>query len=263
MPTTAEAARHELLETIAHVDDDAAREVPRRRGDHRRRDPQGAIRNGTLAFEFVPVLCGSAFKNKGVQPLLDAVVDYLPSPLDIPPIEGTDVKGDEHARAQGRRERAVRRARVQDRGRPVRQAHLLPRLLGQAREGRGGLQLDQGPQGAHRPHPADARQPARGHRRRVSPATSSPASASRTPPPATRSATAAHPIVLERMEFPEPVISRGDRAEDQGRPGQARQGARLALRRGPDVPGPHRRRDRPDDHLAAWASCTSRCSSTA
>ena len=53
-----------------------------------------------------------------------------------------------------------------------------------------------------------------------------------------------------------------DRAEDQGRPGQARQGARLALRRGPDVPGPHRRRDRPDDHRAAWASCTSRCSST-
>ena len=55
---------------------------------------------------------------------------------------------------------------------------------------------------------------------------------------------------------------RRDRAEDQGRPGQAGQGARLALRGGPDLPGPHRRRDRPDDHLAAWASCTSRCSST-
>jgi elongation factor G len=46
------------------------------------------IRKGTLNFSFVPVLCGSAFKNKGVQPLLDAVVDYLPSPLDIPAIEG-------------------------------------------------------------------------------------------------------------------------------------------------------------------------------
>src|SRR6476469_569515 len=45
------------------------------------------IRKGTLNFSFVPVLCGSAFKNKGVQPLLDAVVDYLPSPLDIPPVE--------------------------------------------------------------------------------------------------------------------------------------------------------------------------------
>ncbi len=51
------------------------------------------IRKGTTAFHFVPVLCGSAFKNKGVQPLLDAVVDYLPSPLDVPPVEGIDLKG--------------------------------------------------------------------------------------------------------------------------------------------------------------------------
>jgi elongation factor G len=47
------------------------------------------IRKGAIAFHFVPVMCGSAFKNKGVQPLLDAVVDYLPSPLDIPAVEGT------------------------------------------------------------------------------------------------------------------------------------------------------------------------------
>jgi elongation factor G len=49
-----------------------------------------ALRKGTLAFKFVPVLCGSAFKNKGVQPLLDAVVSYLPSPLDVPSVEGPD-----------------------------------------------------------------------------------------------------------------------------------------------------------------------------
>src|SRR5438270_11120555 len=53
------------------------------------------IRNGTLNFSFVPVLCGSAFKNKGVQPLLDAVVDYLPSPLDVPPVEGIKPDSDE------------------------------------------------------------------------------------------------------------------------------------------------------------------------
>jgi elongation factor G len=47
-----------------------------------------ALRKGTLAFDFVPVLCGSAFKNKGVQPMLDAVVDFLPSPLDIRPAQG-------------------------------------------------------------------------------------------------------------------------------------------------------------------------------
>ncbi|MBI3677648.1 MAG: elongation factor G [Proteobacteria bacterium] len=51
-------------------------------------DIKKCIRKGTTAFHFVPVMCGSAFKNKGVQPLLDAVVDYLPSPLDVPPVKG-------------------------------------------------------------------------------------------------------------------------------------------------------------------------------
>jgi elongation factor G len=52
------------------------------------------IRRGTLAYKFVPVLCGSAFKNKGVQPLLDAVIDYLPAPTDVPSIIGTKVDGE-------------------------------------------------------------------------------------------------------------------------------------------------------------------------
>ena len=56
---------------------------------------KAAIRKGTLAFDFVPILCGSAFKNKGVQPMLDAVVDFMPSPLDIPPAHGTITKGGE------------------------------------------------------------------------------------------------------------------------------------------------------------------------
>ena len=56
---------------------------------------KAAIRKGTLAFDFVPILCGSAFKNKGVQPMLDAVVDFMPSPLDIPPAHGTTTKGGE------------------------------------------------------------------------------------------------------------------------------------------------------------------------
>src|ERR1700731_1097917 len=56
------------------------------------------IRKATIGSVFFPVLCGSAFKNKGVQPLLDAVVDYLPSPLDVPPIKGIDSKGQEIVR---------------------------------------------------------------------------------------------------------------------------------------------------------------------
>jgi elongation factor G len=63
---------------------------------------KAAIRSGTLAGEFVPILCGSAFKNKGVQPMLDAVIDFLPSPLDIEPAHGVEMKGgEEHEVTRG------------------------------------------------------------------------------------------------------------------------------------------------------------------
>jgi len=62
------------------------------------------IRKATISSAFFPVLCGSAFKNKGVQPLLDAVVDYLPSPVDVPPIKGVDSKGNEVVRRADDRE---------------------------------------------------------------------------------------------------------------------------------------------------------------
>src|SRR4051812_44643100 len=88
----AAAARMELIEMAVEQDDDVMEAYLG--GD----EPDAAtlkklIRKGTLNFSFVPVLCGSAFKNKGVQPLLDAVVDYLPSPLDIPPVEGLKLDG--------------------------------------------------------------------------------------------------------------------------------------------------------------------------
>ena len=55
---------------------------------------KACLRQGTLAGDFVPVLTGTAFKNKGVQPLLDAVVDYMPSPLDVEAIKGTSLDGE-------------------------------------------------------------------------------------------------------------------------------------------------------------------------
>jgi elongation factor G len=81
--------RHNLLETIVEQDDDVM--MAYLEGE----EPDAAtikklIRKGTLARAFVPVVCGSAFKNKGVQPLLDAVVDYMPSPLDVPAIKGVN-----------------------------------------------------------------------------------------------------------------------------------------------------------------------------
>jgi len=86
--------REELLETIA-TSDDAFMEKYLAGEEVTEADIKRAIRAGTLAFDFVPILCGSAFKNKGVQPMLDAVVDFLPSPLDIAPATGTNAKGDE------------------------------------------------------------------------------------------------------------------------------------------------------------------------
>jgi len=64
-----------------------------------------AIRKATLSLGIVPVLCGSAFKNKGVQPLLDAIVSYLPSPLDVPPVKGVDAEGREHIRESTEKEK--------------------------------------------------------------------------------------------------------------------------------------------------------------
>lgn len=79
--------REQLLEALAEFDDRLM--VKYLEGEKITEDEiRAAIRKGTLACRFVPVLCGSSKQNKGVQPLLDAVVDYLPSPLDIPPVKG-------------------------------------------------------------------------------------------------------------------------------------------------------------------------------
>ena len=86
--------RDKLLDAVSEFDDEIAdlylmgEEVP---ADKIR----AAIRKGTVAVKMVPVVCGTSYKNKGVQKLLDAIVDYMPSPLDVPPVEGTNPKTDE------------------------------------------------------------------------------------------------------------------------------------------------------------------------
>ena len=88
-----EAARIEMIETA--IDADEALIEKYLEGEEIGEDElKAAIRKGTIDNLYVPVLNGSAFKNKGVQPLLDAVVDFLPSPLDIPPVQGTDESGE-------------------------------------------------------------------------------------------------------------------------------------------------------------------------
>jgi elongation factor G len=85
----AHQARTELIEAVAEYDDKLMEDYLEERPIEPGRLIQD-IRKATLDISMTPVLCGSAFKNKGVQPLLDAVIDYLPSPLDVPPVEGLE-----------------------------------------------------------------------------------------------------------------------------------------------------------------------------
>jgi elongation factor G len=94
----AAAAREHLLEEVSHYDDGLVELILEEKEISPERLRQ-AIRKATLEIKMTPVLCGSSFKNKGVQPLLDAVIDYLPSPLDVPPVEGIEpIKGEEEGR---------------------------------------------------------------------------------------------------------------------------------------------------------------------
>ncbi len=94
------AEYHNQLVEMAVEQDEAAMEDYLEGKEISEETLKKCIRKGTLNQDFVPVLCGTAFKNKGVQPLLDAVVDYLPSPMDIPAIRGvkpgTDIEEDRH-----------------------------------------------------------------------------------------------------------------------------------------------------------------------
>jgi len=85
----AEAFHAQLVETVAEHDDELLHKFLEGENITAAELKRG-LRQATIKLQLFPVLCGTAFKNKGVQPLLDAVVDYLPSPLDVPPIEGTN-----------------------------------------------------------------------------------------------------------------------------------------------------------------------------
>jgi elongation factor G len=93
----AQEYHHQLVDAISHFDDEVLGAYIEDESSVTAEMIRRAVRAGTLADEMTPVLLGSAFKNKGVQLLLDAVVDYLPSPLDVPPMHGIDPKtgGDE------------------------------------------------------------------------------------------------------------------------------------------------------------------------
>src|SRR5690242_21905124 len=97
MKEEADKYREMMVEAIAETDD-ALLEKYLHGGKLEEAEIKQALRRATIAGHVQPVVCGSAFKNKGVQQLLDAVVDYLPSPLDVPPMIGHDEVGAELVR---------------------------------------------------------------------------------------------------------------------------------------------------------------------
>ena len=96
MKDKAEEYRANLLEKVAELDDDLMERYLENEGsDFTEEEIKKAIRKGTIDNKFVPVCCGTSYRNKGVQKLLDAIVDYMPSPLDIPAIKGVNPNSDE------------------------------------------------------------------------------------------------------------------------------------------------------------------------
>ena len=216
-----------------------------------------------------PVLCGSAFKNKGVQPLLDAVIDYLPSPLDVPPVEGLE-------RPAARTARACITAREASDDEPF--AALAFKVMADPYVGKltyfrvysgklsaGGRVLNSITGRTERVgrilmmHANSREEQDEVYAGDIA----AGVGLKQTSTGDTLSAPDA-PVVLERMHVPRPGGAPLDRAEDQGRPGEAVHGPRAPGRGGPDLPGAHRRGDRPDRDLrhgraaprgASWTAC--------
>ena len=157
---------HKLIEAAVELDDEVDGGLSRRQGAGRSRRCKRLIRKAVRQITFYPVLCGSAFKNKGVQPLLDAVVDYLPSP-DRPRARSRASTWRPARRSirKPRRQRAVLDARA-SRSWTIRSSARITfcRVYsGKLESGTHRAELDQGQERARRPHVADARQQPRRH----------------------------------------------------------------------------------------------------
>ena len=203
----AKAALAELIDAVSNKDDEIANLVLEEK-------PitapvlKAAIRRLTCKIELVPVLCGSAFKKKAVQPLVDAVVDYLPGPLDVPGAEGLAAGHGKCRPRRDQRQQQVLLARVQALDRSLRgQAGVLPRLFRPAEKRRHDLQSAHAQTRARQPPDGHSGQRAQGHRPKSMPATSPRSSACATSPPATRLCDEDFDVTLEPPTFPEPVIS--------------------------------------------------------
>ncbi len=156
---------HQLIDAISHFDDEVLEAYLEDENSVTADQIRRALRVGTLSDEITPVLLGSAFKNKGVQPLLDAVVDYLPSPLDVPPIAGRDPKPNAEIDRPASLDAPFSALAFKVMSDPyVGKLTYFRVYSGKIKAGDRVLQHDDRQDRAHRPHPPDAREPPRGAR---------------------------------------------------------------------------------------------------
>ena len=234
MAEVAHDARTHLIEACADYDDELMEaylndeEIPHER-------IAKSLHRATLDIKVTPVLCGSSFKNKGVQPLLDAIVELLPSPLEVPPVRGIEPtrKGEDGAGSEADRpaddEAPFAALAFKVMADPyVGKLDVLPRLLGNPQRRQPCPQRLQRTHRAHRPAPDDAREPPRGDRGMLR-----GRHLRRRRPEADRHRRHALRTGRADRAGDDRVPGAGDRgrdrAEDQGRPGEARPRASARL----------------------------------
>jgi elongation factor G len=260
MVEQAELYRSELIDTLSTFDENILEkfvaEEPITAEDLRR-----ALRHGTIENLCVPILNGTAFKNKGVQPLLDAVIDYMPSPVDLPPVVGETPKGQPAERKPSDNEPFAATG-VQDHERPPRRSpHLLPRLLGTLDKGDQVLNARTGKKerlGRLLEMHANAREDVD----RVYAGDIVACIGMKDTKTGDTLCDDKQPIILEKMVFPEPVIHVA--IEPKTKVDQDKMAKALGALSDEDPTfRVHTDEETARPSWAAWASCTSRCSSIA
>ena len=247
MRDRAEAERTHMIETLAERDDHLMMDYLEGEEISEER-LKAAIRQATLDIELTPVLCGSSFKNKGVQMLLDAVVDYLPSPLDVPPVEGINP-----TTAQT----VTRRADDDEPFSAIAFKIMSDPFVGKLTYFRvysGTLKAGSYVYNASKDKKERVGrilQMHANHREDITQVFAGDIAAAVGLKVTTTGDTLCDDGQPDRPRVhrvPRAGHLRGHRAQDQGRPGQAGREPHEAGRRRPDLPGAHRRGDRPDHH---------------
>ena len=257
----ADEYRLKLIESIADHDDhlmEAYLEGEEITPEHLRE----VIRQATLDISITPVLCGSAFKNKGVQPLMDAIVDFLPSPLDVPPVTGIKPGGEEVTRQTADDAPFSALAFKVAVDPYVGKLTYFRVYSGTLKAGSYVFNSSKDKRERisrilqmHANHRED--------RDEIYAGELAAAVGLKVTGTGDTLCDPSKPVDPRVHGVPRAGHHGRHRAQDQGRRGEARQLAAAPGRRGPHLPRPHRRGDRADHHRRAWASCTSRSSSTA